>query len=293
MSVVDVFRREVREAEIVSVDSMCVYRGMDVGTAKPSAHDQALVAHHLLDLVDPDEEYSVAQYQRDSIAALASIDGRGSVALFVGGTGLYVDAIVNGLTIPAQFPEIRSQLERDADLLGASSLHERLTVLDPAAAARMEPGNTRRIVRALEVTLGSGRPFSSFGPGLQETRRVEATPMFAIQWPREVLTERIHARIDAQMAAGFLDEASAIVDRFGGRISRTAAQALGYRELWEHLRGETSLDEAIAKTVLRSRQFAVRQERWFRRDPRIEWLDGSRPHDELAATIATRVATRI
>ena len=288
MAVARELRGVATAVEIVSVDSMCVYRGLDIGTAKPSLQDRALAAHHLIDLVEPDRDFSVAQFQREALAVLASIGQRGAVALLVGGTGLYVDAIVNGLTIPGQFPDVRAQLERDAEALGAAALHDRLQVLDPVAATRMEPSNARRIVRALEVTIGTGRPFSSFGPGLQATRAAVVTRMVALRWPREALTYRIRVRVEAQIAAGFLDEARMLVDRFGDSISRTAAQALGYRELWEHLRGETSLDDAVEKIVLRSRQFAVRQERWFRRDPRVEWLLADLPVDDLVASVLRR-----
>ena len=150
------------DLEIVAVDSMQVYRGMDVGTAKPTSADQAEIGHHLLDVADPDDDYTVSRYQADCLAALADIESRGRRALLVGGTGLYLRAVTDGLEIPGQFPAERAALDAEPDTAG---LYGRLRDLDPVAAGRMEPTNRRRVVRALEVTLGSGRPFSSFGPG--------------------------------------------------------------------------------------------------------------------------------
>lgn len=265
-------------AEIVSVDSMCVYRGMDIGTAKPTAEERAAVPHHLLDVADPWQDWSVADHQRGALVAIDAIRARGRTPILVGGTGLYADAVLDGLTIPGQFPEVRAELEGEVD---TTVLFDRLAALDPVAVTRMEPGNRRRIVRALEVTIGSGRPFSSFGPGLQATRTERGWTVIGLRCDRELLTARIEARYRAQLAAGFLEEAARVLEscraRREGAVSRTAAQALGYRELWQHLDGECTLDEAIALAVQRTRQFAVRQERWFRRDPRVRWLDALAP----------------
>jgi tRNA dimethylallyltransferase len=188
--------------------------------------------------------------------------------LLVGGTGLYLRAIVDELEIPGQYPDVRAELEADAD---TASLHARLVALDPVAASRMEPTNRRRVVRALEVTLGAGRPFSSFGPGLEAypPRPIEVV---ALRVDRTVLDRRIDERYDAQMAAGFLDEVRALATRTP-TMGRTAAQALGYRELLDHLAGRTTLDEAVDLARRRTRRFARRQQRWLARDPRIEWLD--------------------
>ena len=268
-------------AEILCVDSMTVYRGMDIGTAKASNDEQRAFVHHGLDLVEPDVEFSVAEFQRYARAVLASTDDRGAPTVLVGGTGLYVDAIVNDFTMPGQFPEVRAKLAQDLDESGVADLYARLVLLDPVAAARMEPTNDRRIVRALEVCVGSGKPFSSFGPGLQASRATASgVHLVGIAWPRAELRERIEQRFAVQLEAGFVAEAAALLDRFGEQLSRTASQALGYRELWSHLRGQSSLDEAIALALQRTRQFAVRQERWFRRDPRIVWLT-----PEEAATV--------
>ena len=243
---------------------------MDIGTAKPSPAERAEVAHHLIDLADPAEDFSVRRYQTAAGQALAGIEARGHRALLVGGTGLYLRAVVDRLTLPPQFPEVRAELEREADAAGTPALHARLARLDPVAAGRMLPTNRRRVVRALEVCAGSGRPFSSFGPGLTEYPAVPFD-LVALRLDRPLLDRRIAARYQEQLAAGFLDEVARLAARPAG-LSRTARQALGYRELLAHLAGECSLDDAVGEAVRRTRAFARRQESWFRRDPRIRWL---------------------
>lgn len=261
--------------EIVSVDAMQIYRGMDIGTAKPSADEQRRVPHHLIDLVEPSEEYTVARFQQACRDVMVDLRQRGVAPLLVGGTGLYVRAVVDGLDIPGQWPEIRARLEDEADRHGASPLYERIARLDPEAARRIEPNNVRRLVRALEVIEGSGRPFSSFGPGV-DTYPPSDVLQVGLRWSRERLSRRIADRVHAMIDAGWLDEAAELVRR---PLSRTAARALGYHELFEHLAGRLALDEAIDAIVLRTRQYAVRQERWFRRDPRIQWFEMSDDSD--------------
>lgn len=254
--------------EIVSMDSMAVYRGMDIGTTTPSAADRAEVPHHLLDVVEPDQDYSVAEFARAVRVAVRGIEERGARAILVGGTGLYVQTVVDGLEPPGRYPQVLAQLELEPD---TRTLHRRLVELDPTAAARIEADNRRRILRALEVTLGSGRPFSSFGPGLDA---YPSTPfvLAGLRVDRNLLAERIRERVDDQLAQGFVDEVRRLAAQPEG-LSRTASQALGYGELMAHLRGECTLDEAVDTVVARTRQFAVRQIRWFRRDPRIVWFD--------------------
>ena len=254
--------------ELVTVDSMQVYRGMDIGTASPSAEERRRVPHHLVDIADPGDEYSVAEFRAAADDTLADLVARGGRAILVGGTGLYLQAVIDRLELPGRFPAVAATLDAEPDTEG---LYRRLVELDPDAAARIERGNRRRIVRALEVTLGSGRRFSEFGPGLDA---YPSTPfvLCGLRVDRELLGERIAARYAAQMDAGFLDEVRALAAGPGG-LSRTAAQALGYRELLAHLRGETTLEDALSLAIDRTRQFAVRQIRWFRRDPRIEWFD--------------------
>ncbi len=198
--------------------------------------------------------------------------------MLVGGTGLYFQAVVDGFTIPPQFDEVRRTLDAEPD---TAALHRRLTALDPVAAARMEPGNRRRVVRALEVTLGSGRPFSSFGPGVATFPPVPF-PVVAVAWPRPELDTRIAARIDAQLAAGWIDEVRRLTS--GATVlSRTARQALGYKELIDHLEGQRTLAETVELIRVRTRQFARRQERWFRRDPRVRWLAPGAGADDVVA----------
>ena len=258
--------RMIGDAEIVTLDSMQVYRGMDIGTATPTAAEQSEVCHHLIDLVDPSEEFAVAELQARALAAIDDIRSRGAVPVLVGGTGLYVRAVIDGLRIPGRYPEVRVALEAEHD---TEALHRRLAGLDPVAADRMERSNRRRIVRALEVTVGSGRPFSSYGPGLGH---YPATPFVQVglRWDRDRLDERIAVRYQRQMADGFLDEVRSLA---GQPISRTASQALGYKELLAHVQEQVSLEKALELAIVRTRRFARRQERWFRRDPRIAWLD--------------------
>jgi tRNA dimethylallyltransferase len=264
----------------VVVDAMQVYRRMDIGTAKPTAAEQQLVRHHMIDVAEPSVDYSLSLYQRDALAAIADIEARGRVPLLVGGTGLYLRAVVDQLDIPPQFESVRAALDADSDTAG---LHRRLSEVDPVAASRMEPSNRRRIVRALEVTLGSGRPFSSFGPGLAAYTSTP-TRLLAVGMARPELDARIEARYAQQMEAGLLDEVRSLLDEPAG-LSRTAAQALGYKELIEHVRSEVPLADALATAIARTRRFARRQERWFRRDPRIRWLDGSNPVEARDAVL--------
>jgi tRNA dimethylallyltransferase len=254
--------------ELVSADSMQVYRGMDIGTAKPTAAERAEVPHHLLDLLEPWEDGTVAWFQGEARRAIADIERRGRRALLVGGTALYVQAVVDDLDIPGQYPEVRAILESDPD---TTALHAQLVELDPLAASRMEATNRRRILRALEVTMGSGRPFSGYGPGLDAHPPTGFT-MVGLKREADEVRARIVDRYRQQMAAGFLDEVRRLRDHPRG-ISRTAGQALGYKELLEHLDGTLTLDEAIDLAIRRTGRFARRQWAWFRRDPRIQWLE--------------------
>jgi tRNA dimethylallyltransferase len=258
--------------ELVSVDSMSIYRGMDIGTAKPSAADRREVPYHLVDLVDPDEQYSVRQFQEAARAVLDQIEQRRHRALLVGGTGLYLRAVIDNLDLPGRWPGVAAGLEAEADGPGGvERLHSRLGQLDPVAAARMEPGNRRRVVRALEVTVGSGRPFSTFGPGLV-VYPPTATVVVGIRFDADVHDALIERRFHALMEAGFLDEVRTLAARPGG-LSRTARQALGYRELLSHIEDGVPLDEAVERAIARTRSFARRQWSWFKRDPRIHWLE--------------------
>jgi tRNA dimethylallyltransferase len=250
--------------EIVTVDSMQVYRGMDIGTAKPTAAEQAEIPHHLLDLADPAEEWTVTRWAEAARAAVAGIEAQGRRALLVGGTGLYFQAVVDGLQPPGRYPEIRARLDLDKD---TAALHRRLTEVDPVAAGRMEPSNRRRVIRALEVCVGSGRPFSSYGPGVTAFPAT-AWRLAGLWLPRAVVGRRIGRRLRDMVDGGFVVEVERL--RRAG-MARTARQALGYQEMLRHLDGELTLEEAVVEAERRTRAFARRQRVWWRRDPRIAW----------------------
>ena len=257
--------------EIVCVDSMQVYRGMDIGTAKPTADDRAAVPHHMLDLAEPGEEYSVTQFTDEAAKRIAEIEGRGHRALLVGGTGLYVRAVLGDLEPPGRWPDVRAALEAEAD---TDALFRRLEAADPVAADRMTTTNRRRIVRALEVTIGSGRPFSSFGPGM-DTYPPTRFALAGVWLPRAAVADRIHARFVGMVERGLLDELRHLLDG-GEGPSRTARQALGYKELLPHVLEGADLTACIDEAVARTRAFARRQRMWFRRDPRIHWYGTAR-----------------
>lgn len=253
---------------------MQIYRGMDVGTAKPSTAERSHVAHHLVDVADPWDDWSVARFQAEARRAVADIEARGKRALLLGGTGLYVQAVVDDLQFPGENLELRAQLAaRAAEPDGLTAAYEQLEREDPVAAARIEPTNSRRIVRALEVIRSTGRPFSSFGPGLSEYGPTVFPVAMAGVWiPRAVLRDRIEQRFAAMRAAGLVEEVRALAGHPRG-WSRTARQAIGYKEILAHLEGdEPDLDLALDAAVRRTRGLARRQRVWFRRDPRITWF---------------------
>lgn len=272
---------------VLSVDSMAVYREMDIGTATPPASERAGIAYYLIDVADPAEEYSIARYQDDACVALRQVREAGARPLLVGGTGLYLAALVDGLCLPGRYPEIAADLEAEIDSgRPVAELHRRLATLDPLAARRIEPDNRRRIVRALEVTLGSGRCFSSFGPGIGA---YPPTPVRIVRLarPREELDGRLEARLEAQLEAGWLAEAEALARRPGG-LSRSARQALGYRELFQFLAGRAGWEETRETILRRTRALARRQEAWFRRDPRSEAVSASGAAAILASWVAPK-----
>ena len=258
-------------AEIVCVDSATVYRGMDIGTAKPGPEQRARVPHHLLDVAEPSEPFAVARYQELARLAIDEIHARDRRVLLVGGSGLYLRAIVDDLAFPPTDPEVRLGLEREAILVGARGMHRRLEHLDPAAAGRIEPDNVRRTVRALEVAEVTGRPFSSYA-GAWDRYPADRLRAVGVRIPRPVLAERIVRRVRAQVADGFADEVRGLAARgLGGWL--TASRAIGYAELARHLAGELTLEDAIARTIKRTKALARRQLAWFRRDPRIRWFE--------------------
>lgn len=272
----------VHPVEIVSIDAMQVYRRMDVGTAKPSADEQERVRHHLIDLVEPSDDFTVARFQAAYREVRDDMERRDARPLLVGGTGLYVRAVIDDLDIPGQWPDIRARLEAEIEAAGVVASYQRLVELDPQAASKIEPNNARRVVRALEVVEGSGRPFSSFGPGVDTYPPTDVVQV-ALRWKRETLARRIEERVHLMLESGWLDEVRQLA---AGPLSRTASRALGYHELFEHVAGRLSLTDAVETIVLRTRQFAVRQDRWFRRDPRIVWFDlDDRPMSDVTEAI--------
>jgi tRNA dimethylallyltransferase len=259
--------------EIVNADSMQLYRGMDIGTAKLARAARAGVPHHLLDIWEVTRTASVSEYQQLARAAIAEIRGRGRIPILVGGSGLYVRATIDNLEFPGTDPALRDGLEAELAELGAAALHARLACADPAAAAAILPGNGRRIVRALEVIQLSGRPFSATLPGYES---VYPAVQIVLRLPRAELDRRIADRVGQMWQAGFVAEVRDLAGR-GLRAGRTASRALGYAQVLRFLAGEWPEERAAAETVRATRRFARRQEAWFRRDPRIQWLAAGDP----------------
>lgn len=277
---------QLGNVHLVCADAMQVYREMDIGTAKPTAEDRQMVVHYGLDVADPSERYTVARFLDDIQIARTTYGGVGVRELIVGGTGLYVTALVDGLTMPGEWPEIRAQLEENAN---TAALFAQLQELDEAATHKMEPNNRRRIIRALEVCLGSGRPFSSFGEGVANFPPT-AIQQVGIRWERDVLRARIATRVHTMVKRGLIEEVRALLQR-PTPLSATARQALGYKEVIEHIEGRWSEQEAIDAIILRTQQFAVRQERWYRRDPRIQWVEVRKdPIQEVAPLVLAALA---
>jgi tRNA dimethylallyltransferase len=275
-------------AEIISLDSMAVYRRMDIGTAKPSVAEQREIPHHLIDIVDPCEDFSVAQYLTLAGEAIQQIRSRGREALFVGGTPLYLKALLRGLfSGPAADWDYRSQLEEVAQREGAPELHRRLSAVDPIAAARLHPNDKRRLIRALEVHHRAGSPISDQQQQFNRPPQVEQRPVWVLDWSRDQLHERIDRRVEAMFAAGLVDEVRELLAA-ARPLSRTAQQAVGYREMIEHLTGKSDLPTTIDLVKLHTRQFAKRQLTWFRSLAECRWihLDGPFEPQKIAEQIA-------
>jgi tRNA dimethylallyltransferase len=243
---------------------MAVYRQMDIGTAKPTVEERARVPHHLIDVIGPDQEFSVSDYVESAEAAIGEIRSRGREALFVGGTPLYLKGLLRGIFKgPPADPEFRRQLKEEAEQLGAGVLHARLAEVDPAAAEKLHPNDTRRLIRALEVYEKTGQPISRLQKQFDISRPAEDCHVSMLDWPREQLQQRIDQRVDAMFAQGLVDEVRRLLDKPQG-VSKTAGQAVGYRELIEHLAGKHDLAQTIELVKTHTRQLAKRQETWFR-----------------------------
>ena len=268
--------------EVVNADSMQLYQGMDIGTAKEPEAARQGVPHHLLDIWPVTQAANVADYQKLARTAIEDIAARGRVPVLVGGSGLYVRAALDDLHFPGTDDGTRARLETELASLGPAVLHARLAALDPAAAAAILPGNGRRIVRALEVIEISGRPFSATMPAYESTGQVRPAIQIGLTLPRPELDVRIAARVDRMWQAGLETEVTSL-DAQGLREGRTASRALGYQQLLRYLDGEFTLEQARAETIKATRRFARRQESWFRRDPRIHWLNATASSEHLLA----------
>lgn len=276
-------------AEIISLDSMKVYVHMDIGTAKASASARRQVPHHMVDIVQPSEAFNVREYVDRVDSILAELAARGKTGLLSGGTSLYLKALLYGLSAPGDDPEIRGRLEREADELGLAALHERLRRVDPEAGERIHPNDRRRIVRALEVHQVSGRPISSFQTDFNRSETRYPVTLVGIRRDRADLHRRIDRRIDQMFADGLVEEVRRIRD--GGGFGRQAAQALGYKEVLEHLDGKRDLDSTRERLCFATHQFARHQMTWLRRFEAIRWVDVE--PEESAESIATRTLAEL
>lgn len=260
-----------RSAQIVSVDAFALYRGMDIGTAKPSLKQRQEIIYHQIDQLDISQVASVATFQRQARADVASIFARHELAIAVGGSALYVRALVDEMEFPGSDPKVRKRLETQAEEVGASAMYERLAQLDPVAAQALHPHNLRRVIRALEVIEITGKPFTA---SLPKPRFVRPTIMVGVRRDLADLDARIVQRTQQMFEDGLVREVQALLDQ-GLASSVTASRAVGYREVMRHLRGEYTLAQAQEQVAVATRQLARRQLKWFRRDDRIHWLDAS------------------
>jgi tRNA dimethylallyltransferase len=287
---------EIVAAEIVAADSRTLYRGMDIGTSKPTAGDRERVPHHVLDIAQPDEVVTLATYQGLAVSAIDAIRARNRLPLLVGGAGLYIHAVVDRLRIPSSQPDwaLRAALEAEERAGGPGTLHRRLGEVDPVAATRIHPRNTRRLIRALEVYAKTGVPISALQaapPAASSGGRVTHAPadrdlvMVALTADRAALYDRIHRRIDQQLAAGLVEEVRALIAA-GYARTLPAFQGLGYKEIVPHLEGRISLEESRALLQRNTRRYAKRQLTWLRADGRYRWVDvGDDPPEVVASRI--------
>ena len=287
------------DGEILSADALAVYRGMDIGTAKPSAADRASIPHHLVDLVDPDDEFSITQYLRQAHRCVAQIEARGKVPIFVGGTPLYLKAILRGFDPgPPPDPDFRGAVMRDVETHGAAALHQRLAQVDPLAAHRIDPGDVRRMIRALEVSYLTGQPLSHRQTQFESAAPSELPNAIWLRWPREQLHRRINRRTEAMFEAGLVAEVESLRNRFG-TLSRTAASAVGYKEVWQRLDSQSppsddpeAWEACRDEVATHTRQLARRQETWFRSLAEMRPLD-IHGEDHAESTLRDWIATGI
>ena len=266
------------DAEIINADSMQVYRGMDIGTAKITLEERQGISHHMLDVLDVNQDSNVAWYQSGAREVIDEIHSRGKSVVMVGGTGLYIKAVIDELNFPDTDPMVRHTLNKEAEDLGIDAMFARLEKLDPAAAIAIDRANLRRIIRALEVIEITGKPFTANLPREESIRYPDAR-QFGLVMDRELLSERIDQRVNTMFENGFVEEVQKLMSS-GLLEGRTAQRALGYSQIVSHLKGETSLDAAVEETKRATRQYARRQETWFSRDARIKWISTRQPRLE-------------
>jgi len=275
------------DAEIISMDSMAVYRSMDIGTAKPSASARQQVPHHMIDVIDPDVDFSISDYLRCVHECVADIRARDREVLFVGGTPLYLKALISGFEDgPDADWALRNRLEAEAEEVGSHELHRRLARVDPTSAARLHPNDLRRIIRAIEFHQKTGKPISSIQRHFAADSDHTDCRVAALHWPRDVLHARINARVEQMFQQGLIAEVRGLTSRFG-RLGQTASQAVGYQEALKHVEGLWSREAAVARTQARSRQLARRQLIWLRGLSKCRWIEMAEPPD------ASRLAEQI
>lgn len=261
--------------EIISADAVAVYRDLNIGAAKPDASERSQAVFHLLDVVAPDDNYTLTDFEQQANSAIYEIRARGRVPILVGGTGLYIRSVTATLTVPNVPPQhaLRDALWRESESQGAPFLHLQLANIDPVTASKIHPGDAKRIIRALEVYRVTGQPMSAYhtAEGVQGVPRAH-TYLFGLQWERETLYKRIDNRVDSMMASGFLEEVRELYQRGFGPDMKSM-QSLGYRHLLRYLDGEVSLEESVAELKRDTRRYAKRQISWFNGDSQVRWID--------------------
>ncbi|EKN3487062.1 tRNA (adenosine(37)-N6)-dimethylallyltransferase MiaA [Yersinia enterocolitica] len=278
--------RQRLPVELVSVDSALIYRGMDIGTAKPSAEELALAPHRLIDIRDPAESYSAADFRKDALKEMADITADGRIPLLVGGTMLYFKALLDGLSpLPSADPQMRQRIEQQAAEVGWEALHQQLAEIDPVAAARIHPNDPQRLSRALEVFFISGKTLTELTKISGETLPYRVHQFAIAPVSRELLHQRIELRFHQMLDAGFETEARALFDRGDLHTDMPAIRCVGYRQMWSYLSGEIDYDEMVYRGICATRQLAKRQMTWLRGWGSVQWLDSDKPGEALDSVI--------